>query len=237
MYPLLLALWIAPLSSHCTYTQAYWLASNSSEWPTNSLLCNVSWPSLLQIETIKMSLAANQLWVAASHQMITTALNMAHLNTTNEAVAGALLVLNDSLERFCNNVSQWPLDSSIYTQLALLRRFNQGDLAYGPGPCDENMTTTNGDAFYYVSTPDLIVLPLAAIQGGNATGIASYSLLTDVYRFRQFTLSSAIIGCLIVCPFLLVCIAVICNKRRKFFGRKAKKKVAKTIAPDNVIRI
>ena len=220
----LLLLSIACTEPPCTWSQAYWLL-NSTQWPNNMTdsLCGENWTTLLATEATKMTLPANQLWVVASHQLITANLNMALLGDTynaSDALSSALLLIGDSLERLCSNVSQWPQDTTLYDSLDTVRLFNQGSPLMGLTTC-ANQTGGGSNAFYFYNSPDLIIISSTA---GTNTSIITYSLLGNIYRFRQFLLSSNIVACLIIIPLLMIIIAIIMNRRRNFFARKDKRK-------------
>lgn len=171
----------------------------------------------MAIDTLRMVMPANQFWVAASHLYITARLNeaLAPPNTTTPLVSNALMWLGDSLERVCANVSVWSLDErlDVFHVLETLRRYNTDGEQCGDGV---NMTET----LYYIHTADLLVIPANLTLATNKT--LTYSLLGDEYRYRQFLLSGAVVGCLVGIPVLSIIIILLLDRRRRYYASKHK---------------
>lgn len=205
----------------CHYSQLYWLNLNESEWPSSSTLCNVPWHSILSIDTLRMTNTSNQLWVVGAHQYITARLNEAMTNNSDIETKEALLWLGDSLERACLNLSEWRITSDAYKSIERLRLYNTA--------CDTMNASSNStiSALYYIHTVDILVIPVNISLQFNKT--LSYSLLSDEYRFRQFTMSGAVVGCLVGIPVLTIIIVILLDRRRKYHLSKKKIKSPVTI--------
>lgn len=221
----ILSLFLVNEINGCTHSQRYWNQLNVSDWPLNGELCQVSWKEIIGIDTMRMVIPGNQYWVVAAHQYITARLNE-RVDTNNnvtvdETTRGALLWLGDSLDRACLNLSSWSATSSVpYRMIEQLRSYNEVN------QCDEglnyNMSDT-GCALYYMHTADLLVIPANLSLQSNKT--LSYSLLSDEYRFRQFTMSGAVVGCLVGIPVLTIIIIILLDRRRKYHLSKKRVKV------------
>ena len=206
----------------CHYQQLYWLNLNESQWPVQEArLCDVPWYSILSIDTLRMTNRSNQLWVVGAHQYITARLNEAMSNDTDITTKESLLWLGDSLERACLNLSEWRVTSEAYTSIERLRLYNT--------LCDiiPPLATGTLSALYYIQTTDLLVIPVNMSLRYNKT--LSYSLLSDEYRFRQFTMSGAVVGCLVGIPVLTIIIVILLERRRKYHLSKKKIKSPVTI--------
>lgn len=213
--PLLLLLLLCHFASSCTYSQRHWCL-NTTTWPIdNATLCGVAWRTIMAIDTYRMAIPVNQYWVAASHAYITTRLNqaIAPANTTTADVSVSLMWLGDSLERVCSNLSEWPLDSSAFYALETLRRYNTGNTT-----CSDEDVVNMTEALYYIHTADMIIIPANLTLATNKT--LAYSLLDDEYRYRQFLLSGAVVGCLVAIPVLTIIIILLLDRRRRYYATK-----------------
>ncbi len=208
----------------CVHTQVYWRDAsqqtqqlNSSNVtttiPTDLTMCGLSWLSLMQREVGRTAIPANVYWIAAFHTYAPVALAPPS-PATSEDVTRALLIVRDSLTRACTNVSGWPGTDDrtvIYDALDTL-------YLYATLNACLDSTATALAAYYPVTTPDLIIVPGQSTPVNGSVVTLIYSLLTDTYRFRQFTVSSAVIGFTAI-PILICIIVCIADRRRRFFAR------------------
>lgn len=183
----------------------------------------------MQREVARTAIPANVYWLASFHCYASVALS----TPSQVDVRSALLIARDSLERACTNVSGWPVQddrSVVYDALDTLYLYATTNACI-----DAEAAALLEQAFYYTATPDLIIVPGQSPPVNGSAVALIYSLLTDTYRFRQFTVSSAVIGCLVVSPILICIIACIADRRRRFFARnnhnQKKRDSASTMTP------
>jgi hypothetical protein len=94
-----------------------------------------------------------------------------------QPIQRALMLLGDSLERLCGNVSQWSLDDPQQLRLlVLITSFNHGQLPDIAPPCSDEFLFTKGvdsielETYQYLHGDDVIVL---RESGTNRTFITS----------------------------------------------------------------
>lgn len=225
LYVLLL---LASSLSACSQRQSFWIQSNTSIGE-NETLCGVKWRDILSIDTLRMAQPANQNWVVASHQYITAKLNQYSDANASQSVKEALLSVGDSLERACDNIREYRIS---YDHLEILRLYYYSNLCNTTTPYD-NSTVKEINPLYYLYTSDILVIPANISLESNKTW--RFSLLNDEYRFRQFSVGSAIIGCL-SSLILMIVVLVLYDRRKKYYAskKKPKKKKATNTAFDVV---
>lgn len=199
-------------SGGCVHPQIYWRSQNSSTFT----MCGLSWSSLMQREVALTAIPANVYWIAGFHCYAPVAL--ASPQNQPDDVTRALLIARDSLERACTNVSGWPGQDDrtvVYDALDTLYRYTMINA------CVDDYTAPSDallQAFYQTATPDLIIVPAQSLPVNGSVVALVYSLLTDTYRFRQFVVSSAVIGFTLI-PILICIIVCIADRRRRFFAQ------------------
>jgi hypothetical protein len=170
----------------CTYTPAGWL-SRLSTTASLDTICGVDWFSLLNAS--RLAVTENQAWLVASQIYIGARLNQRATGFIEDIpVSVALLSVRASLDRACDNVSQWTLPSG--KQLVLLDSFNHGGVSGAPACADEfNQSAAAAitlETYYYYNSNDMIVLRDPAtnvtlinslLPGKNATIYGLYCLL------------------------------------------------------------
>jgi hypothetical protein len=144
---------------YCTYTQDQWLVllQNGAQ-TTNETLCGQPLPALLNNDALGLLVPQNTNWLLALHQYSAAVLNKASMLAVSpqpqqivpfrdSGILQALLLMGDTLERSCSNVSLWQFTPYAISSFELLRSFNQGRVSGSsinwacPSPYASNVTT------------------------------------------------------------------------------------------------
>lgn len=211
---LIMVHWTMSQPLNCTQSQTNWRLGTWSDLPLGTLLCGRDPMELIQINVARLSQPQNALWVAAAHHYSTGQLNLwsvQNLTLCNTSeVTKAMLLLGDSLEWYCNNLSQWTLEPVLFNALQQLFYFNQG-LLEGCEACDTSNTTDSNElAFYYYQNPDIVTLRLL---DSNTT--LTYSLLKGQYN-TMLALILFSLGAILAIVVLLLAVVVLKNKNRHY---------------------
>ena len=168
---MLFLLFIYSVISQCTFTQNEWIKV-SGGLDSGETMCGIGWHELMKIDASRMIIPENSLWVIVLHQYVSSILNRREIlsdrvnasmtiNFNNTGIEEAIITIGDSLERSCDNVSQFELLPSIQSAHSLLYDFNHGLI---PGmnvsiACQEEYSMIHKDeTFYYFNTPDIITV-------------------------------------------------------------------------------
>ena len=143
----------------CVYTPYGWSLQQNATTTTNDTMCNSTWSTLLQRDPSHLVLAENQMWLLAFGQYAAAVLNERTVGDNDTGVMQALLLVGDSLERACGNMSQWQLDSAVKVEaLTLLSDYNHGRLL-GQVACEQQFGSGDAlDTFYYFNSNDVITV-------------------------------------------------------------------------------
>jgi hypothetical protein len=160
-----------------------------------------------------MIVQKNSAWVLAFHQYATAVLNNRRIKTNDTSIVDAIILMGDSLERVCHNVSQWSLTESLRHAFDILYEFNHGSLACQ----DEFNAIKEGDSFYYFNTPDKIVIHDA---------VTNMTMLRSVYDGLFKTqlglyIGIALLGCFL--GFVLLKLVMVRSDKRRYFWAKKQK--------------
>lgn len=197
MIPLLATLlWLAAVTSSqqqqnattCVRTQTEWLQSHSVNASTLGF-CQTSCAKLLGTDTAHQR-PEHAGWLAAVHQHCAGALNAMHVDV--KGLSQALLLLGDSLQNACPNLTLWRVTPSLAPPLALLYALNQGALVGAPSCAT---ATPTGETLYFYQPPDLLTWR----QLDNST--QAYSVMRGYYTLQLFLCVVATVG-------LLGCVAL-----------------------------
>ena len=206
---------------NCTLTQTGWRESDVAQAGDLELvcqLCGLGSEALLQSDVARQLQPQNTLWLLASHQYCAATLNVwatspiaSQCDTQASGIGTAVLLLGDSLQYACANMSQWALLPALNDALNLLLLFNQGQQegceACMPGQVNgtDNVTT-----FYYYQSPDTITLRL---HSDNTT--LSYSLVKG-RSDTTLALSLVLLGAIILIVLLLLLCVILNNRNRAY---------------------
>jgi len=148
----------------CTYTPVEWLQhKNLIE---NQTLCNVTWLQLLEVNVAQMTIKDNQLWVVVSQEYIGANLNsrrapsFSHANhSTHDNIPESILLIGNTLEKVCDNVSQWVLGEREDFLLGILHQFNRGLFPEWPS-CDlvSIAKGSQGETFFHYQPVDTFIV-------------------------------------------------------------------------------
>jgi hypothetical protein len=131
----------------------------------------------------------------------------------------AILLIGDSLERSCHNVSQWQLLPGLTQSLQLLYNFNHGILESintSIACRDEYAKSLGNETFYYYQTPDII-----AIRDPVTNMTTLRSVFTGLYQ-TQIVLSVALGLSGLMIGFVLLKLVMTRSEKRRYFWRKQK---------------
>lgn len=181
-------------TSACVYSQSYWLSNASEPWPEteypfNKPLCGVSWRTLMHLNTSQVKDAGATHWLLAFHQLCTAILNMQQQQPSSiipsSTVLSSLVIL-DSMERKCDNMSGWVLenaqDAVLSAHLRKLIEFN-----HAGEPCDP----VSALPFSFTQSPQLFFLGYNETEQGEAKRQAE--LTQQFYKIQTIlTVSSAL---------------------------------------------
>lgn len=166
--------WLAAgQNASCVRTQAEWLQSHTANASTMGF-CQTSCATLLSTDTARQR-PEHAGWLAAAHQHCAGALNAMRVDV--KGLGQALLLLGDSLQNACPNISLWHVTPSLAPPLALLYALNQGALVGAPA-CSSPSAV--GDTLYFYQPPDLLTWR----QLDNST--QAYSVMRGYYTLQIF---------------------------------------------------
>lgn len=160
-----LALCFALSSLFLLHSRAETCVQTSREWAqiyegfAHDTLCGMAWKRLLSIDVINMRVRENQLWILVAQQYIATRLNLITLHPHSDNMTESVLLIADSLELHCDNVSQWELLPILEDALLHLFLFNHGHLqSPACASLDKNLTTEREESFFYFNSIDTVVI-------------------------------------------------------------------------------
>lgn len=165
-------LWLVA-SEVCVRTQSEWLQSHSANATTMGF-CQTSCAQLLGTDTARQR-PEHAGWLAAVHQHCAGALNAMRVDV--KGLSQALLLLGDSLQNACPNLTLWRVTPSLAPPLALLYALNQGALVGAPS-C--GTASPVGETLYFYQPPDLLTWR----QLDNST--QAYSVMRGYYTLQLF---------------------------------------------------
>lgn len=182
-------------------------------------LCGVPWGPLLRKQPTQLTVQANVPWLLATQCYIAATLNWRRLESletlalwtdprSNTSIPLALLAIGASLERACDNMSQWSFaDQSgrALDMVLLLDALNHGVAHSEAPPCDDEFDaiaiSSALDTLYYINGNDRIVLrdPATNITSAN-------SLLEGLYatQYGSYTLNALQFICMMLLGVKLV---------------------------------
>ena len=182
---------------------------------TPDTTCGVPWGPLLRKQPTRLIVADNVPWLLGAQTYISAALNWRRFagvetlalyvdttttGATNLTLDLALLALGDSLERVCDDVSQWSLAAPLLAQaMRLLDSFNHGQLPDAPSCADEFSAITVDWALathYYVNGNDVLIIR------DPATNLTARSSLLDGIYATQYGLYTSGAVLFIACLLL-----------------------------------
>lgn len=166
MFPLFLLMVMAiPLIQSCTYTPVEWLDHRNliqQDNQTNRTICRIEWFQILEINVAHMKIPQNQLWVVVAQQYIAARLNKLRTSVSTldgDNISECLLFLGNSLEYYCNNISQWKLGEKEESSLTVLDNFNHGTLEKFPR-CDSVhiLPASESETYFYYQSIDTFIV-------------------------------------------------------------------------------
>lgn len=206
---------------NCTLTQTGWRQSDMAQSGDLELvcqLCGLGSEALLQSDVARQLQPQNTLWLLAAHQYCAATLNLwataplgAQCDTRTSGIGTAVMLLGDSLQYVCANMSQWTLIPALNDALGLLLLFNQGQQV-GCETCVSGQVngSDNVTTFYYYQSPDTITLRMHA---DNTT--LSYSL-TKGRSGATLALSLVLLGATVLVVLLLLLLVILNNRNRAY---------------------
>lgn len=141
----------------CVQTPREW--AQDYEGSASDTLCGMEWKRLLSVDVVNMRVRENQMWLLVAHQYIATRLNLRTLHPHSDNMTQSLLLIADSLELHCDNVSQWELLPILEDALLHLFDFNQGQLQ-SPAcvSLETNLTQEREETFFHFNALDTVVV-------------------------------------------------------------------------------
>lgn len=152
----------------CTHTPVEWRTRQNFtiDGVENETLCRVNWFKLLEVNVAQMKIKENQLWVVVAQHYIAASLNKLRISFPNHtaiALSESILFLGNTLEHYCDNISQWTLGEKEDHAIQILSNFNHGLFPEYPS-CEEEsslptLNTTMGvETFYYYQSVDTFIV-------------------------------------------------------------------------------
>lgn len=226
---LIVILFIITLTdAYCTYTQNYWLtqpnawslleASSSQNWT----LCNTQWYSLMSLDTLQLRDFGSAYFLMNFHQVCTTTLNIALIESTYDSnlsemnpldeyynvshISASMAILLDSLQRGCQNATQWsqeaiqdPLIGGLYRTLSA---FNDG--ISQPGSCSDEFSLVQPFSLQNTTslfTGDFTIYPF------------DINLVTKIYHTQTGLFIVSALAYLFILPLLAFYISLLYSGR------------------------
>lgn len=189
-------------TSHCVYTIYGWAQRAAGQQMPTDTLCRDAWTLLLRKDAAQLIVTDNQLWLLTAQQYIMAQLNqrIALANGANatriEPIQRATMLLGDSLERGCGNVSQWSIRDPQRQQLmTLLTNFNHGQMPDIAPACSDEFLSVGDDGsgletYQYLHGDDIIVLRDANTNQTLITSLVAglYAALYGLYAINALPL-------------------------------------------------
>ena len=219
-------------SSLCVYTQNYWI--NHINKLSSDELCGSKYDELMKINTFQMNDKNQYYWILTFHTLYTSISNRKiiynHIyssddreiidtidfNDTMTEINTSILFLYDSMERMCDNITNWSINAGkdilISNMLEILSLFNSGLLYPIPACTDE---FSNKTIFSFSNNTDLFIF-----HDESVTTTINTNSLHYIYKIQLFLFIST---CILTgsVAILIVYIIMIKNTNRKYLLRKS----------------
>lgn len=255
----------------CVHTQMHWLKS-LKDWPSIMTLenedglnmrdvrmCNTTYESMMQIESLKLVRRENMLWLSTFHQYCTAQLNKLklvndmiigmHSGASNNATTAALFqldnainIVGDTLERYCQDMAsfQQTNDFMLYYYMEALHLFNTGGIQ-GLPTCNTSSNRIEASSLYYKQLPDLIIIPfirsndpnetMEMMTGNHSQSIIDRLLMYSLLDDNYRARAFLLSSCIIsYCVIIPALIAVI------YFMRDSRRKLLTTLPVNTLLK-
>lgn len=207
------------VSSQCTFTQNRWIRV-SRGLALDETMCGIAWHELMEVDPSRLIIPENSLWVVGFHQYVSAVLNRRQVEVNDSLLDDAILLIGDSLERACHNVSQWKLLPTLTQSLNMLYNFNHGileSLNTSIACRDEYNNSVGNETFYYYQTPDIIAVRDPVTNMTSLRSVFSGLYQTQIVLYVALGLSGLMIG------FVLLKLVMTRSEKRRYFWRKRDK--------------
>jgi hypothetical protein len=212
----------------CVHNQYYWLGQSALAWPTmaNSVspatlsMCGSQWYDLMQWNASQVSDSYLQYWLISFHQVCTATLNQEVDVIVSKEVAIAIGFVRDSMERKCQNLTDWAVSalSDNQTQNALQTLINYNT----ESTCETGLTQ---NLFSFANSPELFVVDY------NATALAMRDLTQYIAKLTTIMTIYSIVMIILLVIIVIIFIVVYKNKKREWALYNPKNSVEEPAPP------
>lgn len=212
----------------CVHNQYYWLGQTALAWPTmaNSVspatlsMCGSQWYDLMQWNASQVSDSYLQYWLISFHQVCTATLNQEVDVIVSKEVAIAIGFVRDSMERKCQNLTDWAVSalSDNQTQNALQTLINYNT----ESTCETGLTR---NLFSFANSPELFVVDY------NATALAMRDLAQYILKLTTIITIYTIVMIILLVIIVIIFVVVYKNKKREWAFYNPKSSVEEPAPP------